>query len=448
MPRSASACASSSRAALASSTDDRFLEQRQPLVFIERRSGGAQREPQRPLCADAPSQGQLFPGKLRRGPGLTQRRERRHGIRPPVARPAQPQRLEPLATPQQVIDTFAHMTLGDPQPPAGDQVRVDVDLILGDAERFALLGQLGRRLQGSTLDLHDHRDREQQQHDEMSFADQDQSRLGLDLGVVERTLRKRDRRALSVDDAQTRRVTLGASALQGDVEHANGQVVLLPEPQRRQRQERGGVRRRRWEAGGERRLHARDRSGRRPSPVELLLGGVNIGHRLEVRMPARLDTESLQVRVETGAEARGEVRDQQQLGTELERALRIERPKLLADRREGVDGDLGRAAARDVRAARQPRRGVGSRRQVGPRSHGRPQMLLGRLVLPGRDLVLTQRGQDLAALLLAGRFGERSAQPRGGRVRGAASRGAHGGRPEDLDPAWITRRHPSRAGVR
>ena len=64
-------------------------------------------------------------------------------------------------------------------------------------------------------------------------------------------------------------------------------------------------------------------------------------------------------------------------------------------------------------------------------------MLLGRLVLPGRDLVLTQRGQDLAALLLAGRFGERSAQPRGGRLRGAAPRGAHGGRPEDLDPALI-----------
>ena len=199
------------------------------------------------------------------------------------------------------------------------------------------------------------------------------------------------------------------------------------EPQRLQREEGGGVRRRRREAGGERRLHFRDRSAPPALPRRAAPG------RRESAPPPRspdaraLATEALQVRVEARRRGTRRVRDQQQLGPELERALGIERPQLLADRRQGVDGDLGRAAAprrsrsapattprrpasagsppkpRSPADAPRPPRTASPRSRTGPARPGSPRAPARRAIprAPGAAARRPRRGAPRRAALMA-----------------------------------------------
>ena len=136
----------------------------------------------------------------------------------------------------------------------------------------------------------------------MPFVDEPQTRLGLDLGVLERALRERDRGALPVDDPLARGVALTARALQRDVEHSHGQVVSLPEPERHQRQEAGAPRGGRGETGCEGGLHLLGGRHGRASRGEPLLGLMDPRDRLEAGMAARLLGEALEVLTEAGAQ--------------------------------------------------------------------------------------------------------------------------------------------------
>ena len=180
----------------------------------------------------------------------------------------------------------------------------------------------------------------------------------------------------------------------------------------------------------------RDRGG--VARDEPLLGAVDPRHRLEGRMTARRLGEALQVRAEARAQRHDGRRDHQHRRPELERALRVERADLVAERGQRLDGGLrGAAAARDDRAAGQRDRRLGSRRQARARGQRRPQMPLGRLELHRGDGVAAELGQDLPALLLRGRLRQRAAEALGGGGRGAAGGGGAGRRPERRDPAPV-----------
>ena len=233
---------------------DRLLQQREPIRLVERGRGAAQRHPELTRRADAAGDGELFAGEPRGGLRAAVRGERGGRVRPPVARPVHAQRLEALAAPEQVRDALLDPALGDPQAPAGGEVLADEHAILGDPQRVALAHQLGRRRERPALDVGDDRDREELQRGEVPLVDHAQSGLRLDLGVLERALRERERRALAVDQPLPRHMALAAGALHPGVEHAHGQVVAPSEPQGLQRDQGGARRRGRREPGGQRGL--------------------------------------------------------------------------------------------------------------------------------------------------------------------------------------------------
>ena len=84
------------------------------------------------------------------------------------------------------------------------------------------VGRLSRRIEFSALEVHGDRDRDKLEYDEMRRLDQEKPRLGLDLRVVQRALVERDRRALAVNDALSRRMALAPGAFEPDVEQPHG----------------------------------------------------------------------------------------------------------------------------------------------------------------------------------------------------------------------------------
>jgi hypothetical protein len=175
-----------------------------------------------------------------------------------------------------------------------------------------------------------------------------------------------------VDEALSRRVALPAGAFQRDVKQPKDLAVLFPELQRQQRQERRVRRSAGREAGRERRLRLLHGRGGRAPLKEPLLGGVDPGNGLEAGVTRRLLAKALQVRGEPGTQARDGHPDHQQLGAQLERALGVERAKLVGKRSQCVDGGFCRATARRDRAAPERGRRIGSNRRLGARDQGRP----------------------------------------------------------------------------
>ena len=302
--------------------------------------------------------------------------------------------------------------LGDPQAPAGGEVLGDVHAILGDPQRVALAHQLGRRLQRPALDVGDDRDREQLQHGEVPLVDTRSP-------VSASTWASLSAPCASAIAARwpwispcratwpSRRAPSSAG-----VEHAHGQVVAPSEPQGLQREEGGARRRGRREPGGQRGLRLLHREPRPTRPPRRRSWAPWI--RATASKPGWPRAASVKRcrcaprRARSGTTA---VVTISSADPELERALRVERAELVAERGQRVDGGLRRAtAARDDRAAREHDRRVGPRRQARARGQRGPQMLLGRVELHRGDVVAAELGQDLPALLLGGRFRERPAR--------------------------------------
>src|SRR3712207_6376028 len=140
-------------------------------------------------------------------------------------------------------------------------------------------------------------------------------------------------------------MALAAGAFQRDVKQLKGEVIPLPELQRQQSQERCVRRSGGREAGRERRLHLLHRGGGGASVEELLQGRVDSRYGLETGVTRCLIAKALQVRGEPGTHARDGYPHRQQLRTQLEGALGVERAKLLDERSECVDRGLRRATA-------------------------------------------------------------------------------------------------------
>ena len=104
----------------------------------------------------------------------------------------------------------------------------------------------------------------------MLLLDQSQAGLGLDLGVVKRSPRERDRGALTVDEALSGRMALATGPLQSEVEQSQRELIALREPQRVQSQETRVRDCGRRQPGGERGLHVVG-CGSRRLPMDQLL---------------------------------------------------------------------------------------------------------------------------------------------------------------------------------
>jgi hypothetical protein len=126
----------------------------------------------------------------------------------------------------------------------------------------------------------------------MRFLDEQQSRLGLDLCIGQRTLRQCDLRAAPVEDALRGCVALTARAFQRVVEQPEGQLIPLRDPQHRQSQQPGSVLRGGREAGHQRRLRVVHYGVGGRSPHELLVSFVDPRYGLKTRMTPGLVTKA------------------------------------------------------------------------------------------------------------------------------------------------------------
>ena len=174
----------------------------------------------------------------------------------------------------------------------------------------------------------------------MRLLHQEQPGIGLDLRVVQRALGERDCGALRMQDALPGRVALLAGTLQRGVQQPDSQLITLAEPQRQQRQQRSVGLRTARQASRERLLHFFHRGRSGLSPQKLLIGDMDARHGLETRVAPGLIPKALQLRGEADAQLRESRRDRQQLRAELERALGVDRPQLLGQRRQRVGRGL------------------------------------------------------------------------------------------------------------
>ena len=199
---------------------------------------------------------------------------------------------------------------------------------------------------------------------------------------------------------------------------------------------------RRRQVGRERFLHFPNSSLGRPSGSEMLARDIDSRHGLVCRVAACLLSEAFQSRGEPMAQTGHHRRDHHQARAQLKRALPVEMPKLLRQRRERIGGGLCSAAIRHDRAPAQVRRRGGPSRQPGTRPNRSPQMLLGRLKPHRGHLVPTELSENLASLGLHRRLAERSAQALRGRLRRAPASGARSGRTKRPNPPRV----PGRPG--
>ena len=247
-PRSASACASSSRAALGSRIETASSSSAKALVLAAPRGpprAATCRAPRRARPAARPascsrasaSACSCSPSEASAGAA---RALQSHGHSSPSA-------SSRSTAPQQVRDSLAHLALRDPQAPSSDQVLVAGTV---DPRRSRAASPVGSELVGgvelAALDVHDDRHREELHEREMRLLDQPQAGLGLDLRVVKRSPRERDRGALPVDEALPGRVTLTAGPFQREVEqskragHSAPRAAACAEPGNRRSSSRDG----------------------------------------------------------------------------------------------------------------------------------------------------------------------------------------------------------------
>ena len=278
----------------------------------------------------------------------------------------------------------------------------------------------------------------QLQHGEMRLLHQQQPGLGLDLCVVERALRERDRGALAVDDPLPGRVALAAGPRQRDVEQSQRQLVALAEPQR-------------LPAPGTRRWSRRPAAARPPAPPappprrppptlreRAAPGRCGSSPRPQSRGDLAPDRESAAAARPAADAMRGTtvatINSSEPSSSERSS---VKRRELLRQATQCVGGGLRRPATRDDRAPPQPGRRLRPRRQRRrPTSRRCLEMLLGRLELHRGHLVATRdrSGSPPAPA-------RRGIRPALGASRAAAARGA----PRRAAPsaADLQRLHPA-----
>ena len=180
---------------------------------------------------------------LRPGP-IAQGHERQHGASLAFRRPVNSQRLKLVTAPQQVREPRAGVSLRDPQLGSRDQKLIQVQPIVVDSDFLALLGERTGLVELTALDVDDHRHRQQLQEREMLVVDQPQAGLRLNLGVVERSLRQRDRRPLAVHQTLPGRMPLAPGPLQPEIEQSQRELVAFADPQRMhgEKSRLGGIR--------------------------------------------------------------------------------------------------------------------------------------------------------------------------------------------------------------
>ena len=206
---------------------DRLLEQLEPLIVAECGRSAAQRPPQCPGQAHPPGRRHLLACQRARcllSPSAASAGAANARQSPGHRRPCCPSRSP---YPKQIGDALAQPALRDPQPAAGDQILVQIRPRLGCSELLSSRHKRLRVRQFAPFQLHRERYREQLEHREMPSRDQQQSGLGLDLGIGERTLSERDRRAQAMDDPLPRGMAFAPSPVECLVEQQRSELVAL-----------------------------------------------------------------------------------------------------------------------------------------------------------------------------------------------------------------------------